>query len=92
MLGALAAAAALAGLGALLFQWRSRASAGRLEVVSGANAGAVVDAATGQTRLGACEDNDLILTDTTVSRYHAEILVDGRGSRSRTSTRPTGPS
>jgi len=78
MLGALAAAAALAGLGALLFQWRARASAGRLEVVSGANAGAVVMLRAGKTRLGACEDNDLILTDTTVSRYHAEILVDGR--------------
>jgi len=78
MLGALAAAAVLAGLGALVFLWRSRASAGRLEVVSGANAGAVVTLRAGKTRLGACEDNDLILTDTTVSRYHAEILVDGR--------------
>lgn len=78
MLGALAAAAALAGLGALAFQWRARASAGRLEVVSGANTGAVVTLRAGKTRLGACEDNDLILSDTTVSRYHAEILVDGR--------------
>jgi pSer/pThr/pTyr-binding forkhead associated (FHA) protein len=78
MLGALAAAAAIAGLGTLVFLWRARASAGRLEVVSGANAGAVVTLRAGRTRLGACDDNDLILSDTTISRYHAEILVDGR--------------
>jgi VWFA-related protein len=78
MLGALLGAAALAGLGALLFRLRSNASAGRLEVVNGANAGAVVTLRAGKTRLGASEDNDLIVTDTTVSRYHAEIRVEGR--------------
>src|SRR5690348_9886335 len=39
----------------------------------------VVPLAGGRTRLGRGSDNDVILSDVSVSRYHAEILREGAG-------------
>ncbi|HSU83408.1 MAG TPA: adenylate/guanylate cyclase domain-containing protein [Thermoanaerobaculia bacterium] len=39
----------------------------------------VVPLAGGRTRLGRGSDNDVVLSDVSVSRYHAEILRDGGG-------------
>jgi Mg-chelatase subunit ChlD len=78
MIGALAGAVALVGVGVLIFLLRAGASVGRLEVVSGPTAGTIVKLHTGKTRIGACEDNDLVLDTTTISRYHAEIIAQGR--------------
>ena len=75
-------AAGLAGVLAvaalLAVALRARRSAGRVAVVSGAKAGTVYDLASGRTRIGAVDDNDIVLASTTVSRYHAEITARGR--------------
>src|SRR3954454_25415315 len=39
----------------------------------------VVPLAGGRTRLGRGSDNDVILSDVSVSRYHAEVLREGSG-------------
>jgi len=78
MIGALAAAIVLVGVGVFLFLLRAGASVGRLEVVSGPRAGTIVKLHAGKTRIGACEDNDLVLDASTISRYHAEIVAQGR--------------
>ena len=78
MIGALAAAFVLVGVGVLLYLLRAGASVGRLEVVSGPTAGTVVKLHAGKTRIGACEDNDLVIDTSTISRYHAEIVAQGR--------------
>jgi hypothetical protein len=74
---------------------RSRGTAGRLAVVSGAGEGKVFSIKTGKTRIGSLEDNDVTLPATTVSRYHAEIDARGRKVRitdlgSRNGTRVNG--
>ncbi len=51
---------------------------GRLAVVSGPFSGTQVALPKGRTRIGALEDNDLVLASAKVSRYHAEIVVRGR--------------
>ena len=72
------------GLGAILLAVgvfllvRSRATKGRLAIVSGPTAGTVVILKAGRTRIGSLEDNDVTLPSGTVSRYHAEILARGR--------------
>jgi hypothetical protein len=53
-------------------------SQGRLSIVSGPNAGAVIALKPGKNRIGALEDNDISLPTNTVSRYHAEIVSRGR--------------
>ncbi len=78
MIGALGGAVALVGVGVLIFLLRSGASVGRLEVVSGPTAGTVLKLHAGKTRIGACDDNDLVIDTTTISRYHAEITAQGR--------------
>jgi VWFA-related protein len=74
-------AAGLAGLlavAALFLVLRARAPAGRVAIVSGAKAGTVYDLPSGRTRIGAVDDNDIVLASATVSRYHAEITARGR--------------
>jgi pSer/pThr/pTyr-binding forkhead associated (FHA) protein len=49
----------------------------------------------GRNRIGALEDNDIVLPSTTVSRYHAEIVARGRqvqisDLRSKNGTRVNG--
>ena len=78
MIGALAAAVAAVGAGVFFFLLWARASVGRLEVVSGPTAGTIVKLHAGKTRIGACEDNDLVIDTATISRYHAEIIAQGR--------------
>ena len=78
MLGALAAAMVVVGLGVLVFLLRAGASVGRLEVVTGPTAGTVLKLHSGKTRIGACDDNDLVIDTSTISRYHAEIVAQGR--------------
>ena len=78
MIGALAAAVVVVGLGALVFLLRAGASVGRLEVVTGPTAGTVLKLHAGKTRIGACDDNDLVIDTSTISRYHAEIVARGR--------------
>jgi DNA-binding NtrC family response regulator len=48
----------------------------RLEVVRGPNRGAVVEIAE-RAQIGSADGNDLVLSDRTVSRYHAELLRRG---------------
>jgi VWFA-related protein len=71
-------AGALAALGIFLLLQRA-GTAGRIRIASGPGAGSVVPIKAGKTRIGALEDNDVVLPLSTVSRYHAEILA--RGSR-----------
>jgi Mg-chelatase subunit ChlD len=78
MVGALAAAMVLVGIGVLVYLLRAGASVGRLEVVSGPAAGTVLKLHAGKTRIGACDDNDLVIDSSTISRYHAEIIAQGR--------------
>lgn len=78
MIGALAAAVVVVGLGALVFLLRAGASVGRLEIVTGPGAGTVLKLRPGKTRIGACDDNELVIDTSTVSRYHAEIIAQGR--------------
>ena len=57
---------------------RSRGTVGRLSIVSGSNSGTQIALKKGKTLIGALEDNDVVLADSRVSRYHAEIVVRGR--------------
>ena len=45
-----------------------------LAVVCGPDAGRSLETAGRRVRIGTAPDNDLVLTDTTVSRYHCELL------------------
>ncbi len=55
----------------------------QVEVVDGPDAGAVVSAAGDSVSLGSAKDNDLVLTDPTVSRYHVELRNGPTGLRVR---------
>ena len=70
--------AAIALVATIVILVRSRGTVGRLAVVSGRFSGTHVLVKQGKTRIGAVKDNDLVLADTQVSRYHAEITVRGR--------------
>jgi VWFA-related protein len=62
----------------VLLVMKKGGSAGKLSIVSGPSAGQVVALSKGKTRIGALEDNDIVLAGTTVSRYHAEIVTRRR--------------
>jgi VWFA-related protein len=67
------------GLIALAVVWVQRmGTVGRISIVSGPSSGNQVALRKGKTLIGALEDNDLVLTGSKVSRYHAEIVVRGR--------------
>jgi transcriptional regulator with GAF, ATPase, and Fis domain len=53
----------------------------RLSVIRGPDAGASWEAAGSSVRVGTSADNDLILTDETVSRRHCEVMLTERGVR-----------
>jgi hypothetical protein len=72
--------AALALASVVLTRRRGRV---RLAVVSGPEAGRRVVLQRGRTRIGSLEQNDLVLTSPTVSRYHAEIVLGGGGAELR---------
>jgi VWFA-related protein len=72
--GAGALAAALAALRLI----RSAGTRGRLAVVSGPASGTVFAVRAGKTRIGSLPDNDVTLSGSSVSRYHAEIVANGR--------------
>ena len=55
----------------------------RLRVVSGPDQGKEHVLDEGTTMIGTHADNDLVLTDTTVSRYHLEIRVRRDGTEVR---------
>jgi len=74
----LAALAAVLAAAALVLAARGRRPAGRIAVVSGAKAGMVYDLPAGRTRIGALDDNDIVLLSGAVSRYHAEITARGK--------------
>ena len=74
----LAALAAVLAAAALVLAARGRWPAGRIAVVSGAKAGMVYDLPAGRTRIGALDDNDIVLLSGAVSRYHAEITARGK--------------
>jgi hypothetical protein len=66
-----------------------------LTVVRGPDAGRTLRLRPGENRVGRAEDNDLVLGDTNVSRYHAVITWDGGRARvqdlgSRNGTRRNG--
>ena len=51
----------------------------RLAVVSGPDAGLTHTVESGTTMIGTHADNDVVLTDSTVSRYHLELQVKREG-------------
>ncbi|MBL8685826.1 MAG: sigma 54-dependent Fis family transcriptional regulator [Myxococcales bacterium] len=51
----------------------------RVRVVSGPNAGAACDAVDGRITIGTAEGNLLVLTDSTVSRFHCELELGADG-------------
>jgi two-component system response regulator GlrR len=53
----------------------------RLSVTRGPDAGASWEAAGASVRIGTSPDNDLVLTDETVSRRHCEVMLTERGIR-----------
>ena len=53
----------------------------RLTVTKGPDAGLTVDAAGASVRIGTSPENDLVLTDETVSRRHCEVMLTERGIR-----------
>ena len=55
----------------------------RLSVISGPDAGLSLEIAGGAVRIGTAEENDLILTDDTVSRRHCEVISTPNGIRIR---------
>ncbi len=55
----------------------------RLSVISGPDAGLSLEIAGGAVRIGTAEENDLILTDDTVSRRHCEVIPTPNGIRIR---------
>ncbi len=65
---------AVVGL-ALRERAKSRVSAGRIVFVKGPRAGDEVALRAGRTRIGALEDNDLVIPSKRVSRYHAELRI-----------------
>jgi VWFA-related protein len=72
-----------------------RRTAGQISIVAGAAAGMRYPLRPGRTRIGALDDNDIVLPSTTVSRYHAEIVaragrVEISDLRSRNGTRVNG--
>ena len=55
----------------------------RLSVISGPDAGLSLEIASGAVRIGTAAENDLILTDETVSRRHCEVIPTPNGIRVR---------
>lgn len=55
----------------------------RLSVIGGPDAGLSLEIAGGAVRIGTAEENDLILTDDTVSRRHCEVIPTPNGIRIR---------
>jgi VWFA-related protein len=91
----LAALGALLALVAGVLALRARRPGGRIAIVTGAKAGTVYDLPPGRTRIGALDDNDIVLQSNAVSRYHAEITTRGRRAsiadlRSKNGTRVNG--
>ncbi len=75
-----AAGGAVAVLAVGLGVWivLSRRPAGRLVFVAGARAGESIPLRTGRIRIGSLPDNDVAIPSSTVSRYHAEVHVNGQ--------------
>jgi VWFA-related protein len=91
----LAALGALLAAAAVVFALRARRAGGRIAIMSGAKAGMVYELLPGRTRIGALDDNDIVLLSGAVSRYHAEIHLRGRHAsiedlRSKNGTRVNG--
>ncbi len=63
----------------------------RVEVLAGPDAGTAAGASTETLTVGTAKDNDLVLTDRTVSRYHLELVAhpDGVSVRDQGSTNGT---
>lgn len=53
----------------------SKASPGRITIVKGPRQGEQIELLGGRTRIGALDDNDIVLPSKQVSRYHAELRV-----------------
>jgi VWFA-related protein len=74
----------LVGAGSLVLValgvWLARnvRSPGRLVFIDGPKSGEVVQLRQGRMRIGSLDDNDVVIEISTVSRYHAEVLVKGR--------------
>ena len=87
--------AVLAGAGGVVFLLSRGRTVGKLSIVSGPKSGTAIALARGKTRIGSLEDNEVVLASSTVSRFHAEILVRGRDVqivdlRSKNGTRVNG--
>jgi len=78
---AVAALLMVACVAALLVFWRPRSAvAGRLAVVGGSRVGMVFELRPGRNRIGALDDNEIVLSSSRVSRYHAEVVASRRGA------------
>jgi transcriptional regulator with PAS, ATPase and Fis domain len=53
----------------------------RLTVIAGADTGLTFEAAGASVRIGTSSENDVVLTDQTVSRRHCEVMLTERGIR-----------
>src|SRR6188508_1834272 len=53
----------------------------QLTVTKGPDSGLTVDAAGASVRIGTSPENDLVLSDETVSRRHCEVMLTERGIR-----------
>jgi len=54
---------------------KAKASPGRITIVKGPRQGEQIELVGGRTRIGALDDNDIVLPSKQVSRYHAELRV-----------------
>lgn len=71
-------AAVVLGLGLATWLALRRRPAGRLVFVAGTRAGESISLRSGRIRIGSLPDNDVAIPSSTVSRYHAEVHVNGR--------------
>lgn len=50
---------------------------GRIVFIKGPRQGEEIELVAGSTRIGALDDNDIVIPSNTVSRYHAELRIRG---------------
>lgn len=56
---------------------RAGGSLGQITIIKGPRQGEQIELLGGRTRIGALDDNDIVIPSKQVSRYHAELRVRG---------------
>jgi len=78
LIGALLAVAAIVAIVfSLRRQGAAKQSPGQITIIKGPRQGESFELQPGRTRIGALDDNDIVLPSKQVSRYHAELRVRG---------------